>query len=296
MKPTEFALLPVALALAASAAAARPAAAQRLIDWPIRTSADADAIAAGAVAAFWNPAATARLPGRAQGFLMDMEGFRDSGLGGLAAAGAIALKRGITIGAGFSHLAVGPINLTSTSPTDSLGQVDVAEDLLAVAAAQRLGTSIFVGVDAQYSWANAIADRRSELGVGTGILWSVTSGLEPALGASVMARGSTAEWLLGGQIARLLEPVQGLRFGVSAGLSGTGRSEGVSERAALSIGWRDILGASVGAAGEAQSGGTAWDPLLGADLHLDRYTLAVLREGIANGFGAAYYYQLRVRF
>lgn len=274
----------------------RPAAAQRLIDWPIRTTVGAEAVEGGATAAFWNPATAGLMTGRGQAFLMDMEGFRDSGLGGVAVAGAARLPGDVAMAVGFSHLGVGPIGLTTTSPADSLGEVNIAEDLFAFGAARSLPHDLWIGVAAQYSRASSVANNRGEFGLGTGLAWTPGISVQPVLAASVLTRQGATEWLAGVAVNRLLEPVDGLKIGASYGMSGGAEKLGIGHRAALSVHWRDLIGAAAGMVGEPGSTGTTWSLIMGANLQLGRYGLSVLREGIPNGFGAAYYYQLRVAF
>ncbi len=283
----------LALTTLAAPGAAR---AQRLLDWPIRVTAGAEALGRGAAAAFWNPAA-ASLPGsRAQAFVMDMQGFRDSGLSGVAVAGAIDLNGDLALAAGYAHLGLGPIPLTSTSPADDLGEADVAEDLFAIAAARDLGSGLRVGVAAQYSRGNGTLEHRSDEALGAGLHFAPAMRLEPVIGASILSRGGASEWLLGAGLDRLAEPVDGLKIGASWGGSGGHGRSGFAQRAAVTARWRDVLGGAIGAAAEPGSDGTRVEPILGADLQLGRYRLAVLRESIVNGFGAAYYYQLHVLF
>ncbi len=277
---------------------ARPVRAQRLLDWPIRTGIEADAVATGPAAAFWNPAgAGGGGEERGQAFLEDIEGYRESGLGGVALGGSIRLQEGFYLAAGFSHLGVGPIPLTGSSPADQTGEINVTEDLLGVAAARDLGGGVWVGVGGQYARSDDAYSARSRTSLGTGLAWRPPArGLEPVVGASIWSRGGGAEWNAGAGLGHILEPVDGLLLGASYGVSDDAGPLGPSHRVSATARWNRLLGLSAGVQGDDGADGLSWSPIVSGDLQLGRYRLAVIREGIANGFGAAYYYQIHVEF
>src|SRR5690606_29318978 len=86
-----------------------PASAQRLLDWPVRTTAGTAAFTAGAAAAFWNPAAAGRMDGRAEAMVVDIRGPEATTINGVALAGAVHLDGRTAVFAGYRHLSMDEI-------------------------------------------------------------------------------------------------------------------------------------------------------------------------------------------
>ncbi len=291
-RPRSRLLVPL---LALSALAAQPASAQRLLDWPIRVRPGAEATISGAAGAFWNPA-TIGSASTVEALIMDIDGFRESGLGGLALAASARIDEQLTIAAAVSHLGVDGIPRTETSPADELGEIQISEDVITVSAARRLGRPLSLGVSVQYARTNEAAGSRSESGLGAGIAWTPELRFQPTVGLAALGRAGATEWLAGAELRELYRAIEALRIGASYGLSGGASRPGLTHRAAFEAEWDRGLAAAAGFDGEAGATGTTWNPVLAASLRLGRYALGVLREQIGNGFGAAHYYRLEVRF
>ena len=124
-----------------------PTAAQRLLDWPVRTTAGASALAGGAAAAFWNPAAAGGLEGRADAMVVDIEGPEVTTINGLAVAGAFALDGRTTVFAGYRHLGMDEIVRTTTSPLrdETAPWIEVSGDLFTLGASRDVTPGLRLG-------------------------------------------------------------------------------------------------------------------------------------------------------
>lgn len=284
-----------ALLLACTAASA---AAQRVIDWNIRTTAGAEAVVTGAGAIFWNPAAAGALAGRGEALVLDLEGPETTGLKGVAGAAAVRLPRGATIGLGYEHLGIGDIQRTDTSPlnTDS-DVISVAEDRFTVVASQPVVPGLWIGAMAQYERANEAVQVENQASFGAGIYLEPAVKLHPALGGAAFALpGSGARWDVGGEAD--VPGTTGLPVEVrlSYGVSGTRGPNSVTHRIAGVVGLRDRALLSLGAAAEPSADGRSWQPMASASLRIARYLLGITREQLSSGFGETYSFRIGVTF
>jgi 23S rRNA (adenine2503-C2)-methyltransferase len=92
-----------------------PAAGQRLLDLPVRTWAGADAVATGAVAAFWNPAGAGILTRRGEVLVVDVLAPEPTGMGGFALAAAWQVDSATTVALGYHHVGVDGILRTRSA-------------------------------------------------------------------------------------------------------------------------------------------------------------------------------------
>src|SRR5690606_13046567 len=79
-------------------------AAQKLLDWPVRTGARPEAVAGGAGAVCWNPAATGWLDRRGEALVIDIRGPATAEVHGIAAATAVRVSDRVTLSVGYHHL------------------------------------------------------------------------------------------------------------------------------------------------------------------------------------------------
>ncbi|MFO8174087.1 MAG: hypothetical protein R6T96_07360, partial [Longimicrobiales bacterium] len=109
-----------------------PAAAggQLIFDWPVRSVARPEAVLTGAGAVFWNPGSLAASAGTHQEFwITHIDGPDATGVGGLALAGTLDLPAGIRAALGYWHLGIPDIPITTDSPAQDFGTMEVAEDV-----------------------------------------------------------------------------------------------------------------------------------------------------------------------
>ncbi|HEY8483894.1 MAG TPA: hypothetical protein VIL13_04725 [Longimicrobiales bacterium] len=275
---------------------ARPGVAQRLLDWPIRTSGGAEAVVSGAAAVFWNPAGVGLVEGRIEGLVADIEGPASTGLGGVALAVAWQPGGRVAVALGYHHIGIDGIPRTSTSPipdgTDA--ELDVGEDLVALAAAYELAPGWTAGVLARYWWAN-----QGNLGIqaafGAGVIYRPRLPLRPIVAAAAVTDPTGVRWMSGLE-ASLPTPPGAWRAGVSYGLAGGGwRGAGhLTHRLALLAHWREWLTVTAGFALDPAAESASPEPVVTGELRLGRYTIGITREDLANGLGAAYTYRLNV--
>lgn len=285
------------LALALLLASAAPAPAQRLLSWPVRTGAGAEALLPGAAAVFWNPAATAVIEGRAEGLLLQTDGPDVTGLGGVALAGALRPTRRMTAALGYDHFSIDGIPRTSTSPNpDSAdGEVAIAEDELALASARELLPGLWGGATLRYWWTSRDAGGDRGLAAGLGVHYRLPLPIPAALGGALFTGAEAGpRWLVGVEGASAPIGAGGPSIGLSYGLRDGG--SGREHRAVVSAHWRGRFQIAAGVAGGWEQEPGAWEPVLAASVRLGRYSLAIVREELANGFGASHAYRFNVLF
>ncbi|HET9982213.1 MAG TPA: hypothetical protein VFQ38_01445 [Longimicrobiales bacterium] len=290
-----FRALPGAVLLALAAASA--AGAQGVLDWTVRTSAGAEALEPGAPAVFTNPAAIGLMASRGEGMLLRLDTPDAIDLNGLAASGALRLRRGAVLGVGYQHLGIADIERTSVSPVDGEGTFQVAEDRISLAAAQPLSPSVWAGALAEYVRSDAGVGATSDVLFGLGAAAQLAGGLRPTIGGSALIGQDGTRWSAGIAASPPGMGTLPVALRASYGITGqTARSLAPEHRLAIGGSWRNQLGAMVGVAASASGGAMDWAPVAQADLRLGRYLLGVLREGLANEFGAAYLFHFNVRW
>ncbi len=285
-------------ALLLIASGARSAAAQRVIDWNIRTTAGAEAVVSGAAAVFWNPAAAGAVAGRGEALVLDLEGPEATGLRGLAGAGVVRLPRGATLGLGYEHLGIADIQRTDTSPLNTDADViSVAEDRFTAVASEPVAPGVWFGAMAQYARADEAVQVENQASFGAGAFVRPAVALRPSLGAAAFTLpGTGARWAVGGEADVPGTTKLPVDVRVSYGVSGTHGPNAVTHRIAGVVGWRGRALLSVGAAAEPSAGGRSWQPMASADLRIARYILGVTREQLSSGFGDTYSFRIGVTF
>jgi hypothetical protein len=274
------------------------AAAQRLLDLNPRTSTGAESLAEGAPAVFWNPAGIGVLVGRGEASVIDVRGPESTGLGGLAIAAALRLDARTTAGLGFQHAGIDGIERTSDSPLpeDARGTIDLGEDALTAAVARDLGASLSIGVAVHYLRAADLVQVDDAVEFAAGMRFRPALPLAPAVAIAAHVERDVARWRAGIEVAPLR--MAGGDWTVTAGYGADagGRATGVGHRVATAARYRDRALVSIGAVGGGVDEDFGWAPVASAELRLARYVVGILRESLANGFGAVHALRFSIRF
>lgn len=295
MNSSRAAILATCLSIAA---ATTPLAAQGILDVPVRTTAGADAVRAGAAAVFWNPGAIALTGPRAEVLLLDIRGPTTTGLDGLALAGAIRVDSTTTLAVGFRHSGIDEIGQTTDSPLGDGAStaIDVSEDLFVVAAARGIGGTVRIGVIAGYARSAAVLETDDVLEIGAGMSARLGTALGGTIAGAARGSGDGVRWIAGVSLAPPVARWNSWSVVGDYGAAGAPEYHGVAHRFTAGARWGERAGASAGIAGEPGADGTTWDAVAGADLRLDRYVIGIVREQMPNGFGAVHTFRLSVAF
>ncbi len=271
--------------------------AQRLLDLPVRAWAGADATAPGAAAAFWNPAAAGDIAGRGEIMVLDVLAPDATGLGGFAIAGAWRLDPATTLALGYAHVGVDGILRTTDSPlVEDSTPLEIGEDGLSLAASRSVSRSIAAGVMVRYTRAAEIAADRAVVEFGAGVLLTPALPWSPRLGGGLRAETEGAAWTAGVEVLPIGDAESEWRLGASWNAEGSPMSIGVSHRTAALAAWRNAIELAAGVANEPGADGRTWQPVASATVRFSRYSLAALREEMANGFGAIHAVRFVVSF
>lgn len=279
------------------AATAAPLDAQRLLDLPVRAWAGADAVVTGAAATFWNPASTALLTGRGEVILFDVLAPEPTGLGGFAAAAALRLDERTTLALGYHHVGIDGILHTTDSPlADEAAPLDLGEDAIALAVGRNVGAGLHAGVVARYVRAAEFAVDRSIIEFGAGVDVRPELPARPVIGVAARAESDGIAWIAGVQATPVVTSDGMWTVGGSWGAEGGPLQIGTSHRLATHGTWSDRVAVSLGVSNEPDAAGRTWRPLASATLRFSRYSLGVLREEMANDFGAVHAFRFSVAF
>lgn len=265
------------------------AGAQRLLDWAVRTSAQPDALAGGAAAAFWNPAALGTGGYSAEVVVINLRTPEAIGLSGFAGAASAAVDR-TTFAVAYEQVNMGEITLTDDRP-DETSTLSLSEDHFTLAARRALGSNFGIGAVARYTRDN-VNNTDPVVGLGVGAHLTRPGRYAPQVGGFVISEQDVAAWGAGAE-ARLPFAPADYRVGVAYGASG--RSDTfTTHRVSLSADWREYASVSGGIAREGSGDDAQWQPILAASLRFSRYALGIVRETLSNEFGAAYSFRLQV--
>lgn len=282
------------IAVAATLLYAAPASAQRILDWPLRTTAGPEAVTRGVEAAFWNPAALMVASGRGEAIIADQRTPDAIGLGGFAAAAAWRLDPRTTVAAGYQHVAIDDIGETSTSPIPETGELKFAivEDQVALSAAHALGAALTAGVGVRYSRSDEWGADSSTTSLTAGFILNPALPFSPVAGVSVITQPGGVRYA-GGLDVAVPTLLKDLSVRIGYGLRG-GEDQTTEHRFGFTSLYRSTLGITAGLGGANAGGGSSWQPVLGASVRVNRYELGVMRENLSYGFGAAYSFRFRI--
>jgi hypothetical protein len=283
------AALRAAVAFAACAALPAAAGAQGLLDWPVRASAEHEALFRGAAAGLGNPAGAAEVR-RGEALVLDIRGPEATQVGGVAVAGAVRL-RGFVPFAALTHLGVEAIPRTGSSPTD-LGEAEmrVAEDVLTLGAARTVAPGLAAGAAARVRRSEVGGSRRTEAEVGAGATFRGRGAVAPNVAVAVFGGGARPSWQAAAE-AEVTSAGRPLAVRVGWGAEGIAEAA-VMQRISVAGNWRGVLELSAAAVPEPGN----WQPQVGGVLRLGRYRLTALRELLDHGFGAAHTLGLGLEF
>jgi len=291
------AAVPCLLAVFAVGATSGQLLAQRVLDLPVRESGRPDVLARGPIAVFWNPAG-GRIPSqRGEALVVDVQGPHSTSLDGVALVSVFRLDSSTAIGVGFRHVGLGEIPVTSTSPLpDAIeGTLDISETTLSFAATRVVGPSLTFGAGAHFTRAAQALDASDEVEVGAGLRTAARNWV-PGFGASLGFGEQGTDWAVGAEFAPAAAVLSGGSLSVSYGIAGSPWYHGLTHRVALGATWASRVRLTAGIAGEPDVGGRSWDPVLGAVIEIQRYSVGILREELANGIGAVHTFRLGVTF
>ena len=268
------------------------AGAQRLAEWPVRSSAMPDAITRGAAATFWNPAGLSTGEHRAEALVANLRTSATLDLSGLAGAAALRFERTV-LAAAYEHIGINGFTLTEDRPDGT--QFDLGEDHFTLAAAHEVSSAFTVGATARYARDN-LTDTDVVVGVGAGFITEPKLPLRPLIGAYALSEADAIVW--GAAAEARLPPLGGeYHIALAYGVENDGRAAAPIHRAGARFDYQDRISISAGIRREPvrdQQADAYWEPILAASLHLFRYTLGVVREQLADDFGATYTFRLQI--
>jgi hypothetical protein len=227
-------------------------------------------------------------------WLTHVDGPDATGVGGMAAAGVLDLPLGLRGGLGYWHLGIDDIPRTTDSPERELGEVEVAEDVGLVALSRNLGPSTGIGASLRILRGSVDADSRSEAQAEVGVFHRSALPLQPRAGLSLRGLGGHVQALGGVEVSA--PPMTSSRVPIHLGY-GILWEDGPSplqHRLSLRGSWLDLIHLGVGASHLGRNNG--WVRLWMLGVNIDRYSFAVLRESLANDFGAIHFFRAAIRF
>jgi len=281
------------LALIGLAASFEAATAQRLMDAPVRVTAHPDALVTGPAAIFWNPAGLGTGAYRTEVLVLNVRTPDVIGLAGFGGALAGKFER-TTLAVGYEHVGIDDITETLNSPTDATGELSLGEDHFSIAAGRRVTRRVSVGAVARYARDN-LGDTDPLLGLGAGVEFDAGGRFMPRFGAYAISEKDIASW--GAGVEARLPDFAGpdYRFGVSYGLGG--RTDTFTAHRVLGfVDWGGTATLAAGMLSEPDASASNWQPVMAAGLRFRRYGIGVVRESLANDFGATYSFRLQVGF
>lgn len=269
--------------------------AQRILDWPLRTSAEPEAVSRGVEALYWNPAALTTGPRRGEVMIADQRTPDAIGLSGFGVAAAWRLDNRTTVGAAYQQVSIDDIGQTSTSPATDPGAPSFAitEDLFAGAVSHVLSPGIRAGAVVRLNRSNETGLDSTTTSLGAGFLFTPNVALRPAIGAEVQTTGGGVRYLGAVQLGTR-QFSNGIEVSGGYGVRGGRGALALEHRIGMTVDWRQLVAVTGGAATTKAGSERSWEPVLGASLRVSRYELGVLREVLANDFGAAYAFRFRI--
>ena len=212
----------------------------------------------------------------------------------MAAAGVMDLPLGLRGGAGYWHLGIQGIPRTIDSPERELGEVQVAEDVALLAVARDVGPAIGIGASVRFLRGSVDGDSRSRAEGEVGVFHQSSLPLEPRFGAAVRGLGGEVKALGGVEVSApsVASSRIPLRFGY--GFLADGGPQPTQHRFSFRGSWMDLIHLGIGVSHLGENNG--WAPLWMLGTDIGRYSFAVLRESMANDFGAIHFFRAAIRF
>jgi hypothetical protein len=271
--------------------------AQLVFGWPVRADPGPEALLTGASAALWNPGGLAHSSGAGNDvWVIHVDGPDATGIRGLAVAASIDLPYlgGGRAAVAYQHLGITDITRTSTSPEPDPGQISVAEDVAVISVAHDLASYGGIGAGFRYQRATAGNEARDAVSGQVGFTVHPSLPLHPRVGVVLLGIGSDPGLMGGVEISLPRTRIESFQLRTAYGIGIDLSPAEAEHRLSLKGTWRSNYRIGVGVTG--QPDGNGWTGLwsLGADF--GRYSFSILREGMANDFGAVHFYRAAIRF
>ena len=283
--------LRVLIGIALMSMGAAPTAGQRLLNWPVRTSALPEAVISGAGAVFWNPAGVAVAAGsRAEVMVVNLRTPADLGLTGLA-VGALGVFERTVLAVGYEHIGIDAIIETTTS-TEAVGEINLGEDHFTLAVSREVTRALHAGATARYTRDN-LSGTDPVVAFGAGLQVNLNTSLSPRLGVYALTEAEQVGWGAGAELRLPAWLGDAYQVGAAYGVSDLG--DGIlGQRVTALLGWKDQVSVTGGIVREGSAAEASWQPAMAASLRISRYTLGVLRESLSNDLGATYSFRLQI--
>ncbi|MBT8397671.1 MAG: hypothetical protein HKO65_18595 [Gemmatimonadetes bacterium] len=268
---------------------------QVIFDWPLRAAPQPEPILTGAGAVFWNPGSLVPEVGTTREvFIIHVDGPDATGVTGVAVSGVTELPMGFYGGAGYWHLGIQDIPRTTSSPQLEAGGINVSEDVFVVSFARPLAGQTGVGGGFSFQRGAAGKESKSRIEGEIGLHHQSALPFSPRFGLSLKGLGGELTPRAGAEVS--LPPLASARIPIRVGygIQTDGKLKPVDHRFSVRGSWMDQihLGTGFSYLGE----GNGWTSLWMIGAEIGRFSLSVLRESLANGFGAVHFFQGAVRF
>jgi len=265
-----------------------------VFDWPIRAVPQPEAVLTGAGAVFWNPGSLVGEVGTVpEAWLAHVDGPAATGVRGVAMAGVMELPMGFRGGLGYWHLGVEDIPRTTTSPDPEPGGISVTEDVGFLSLSRGVTSYSGAGATLRIQRGSVAGERevRVEGDVGVHLLPNLP--LSPRFG--LVLRGLGGDLSTMGAVEASLPPLASSRIPIrlAYGVDTDWGDMPLEQRLSIRGSWMEDLHLG---AGFNHVEGEGWNPLWMLGVDIGRYSLSVLRESLANGFGPVHFYRAAVRF
>ncbi len=268
---------------------------QLIFDWPLRAAPQPEPVVTGAGAVFWNPGSLIPEVGTSREvFIIHVDGPDATGVGGVALSGVTDLPMGFHAGVGYWHLGVKDIPRTTTSPHHEIGEINVSEDVMVVSLARSLAGLVGIGGGFRLQRGTAGEEARSRIEGEIGVHHQSGLPLSPRFGLTLRGLGGELKPHAGTEVS--LPPLASSRIPIRVGygVQTDGKLKPEDHRISLRGSWMDQvhLGTGFSYLGE----GNGWTSLWMIGAEIGRFSVSILRESLANGFGSIHFFQGAVRF
>ena len=272
-----------------------PARGQLIFDWPIRSGPQPESLLTGAEAVFWNPGNLAEAAGTMEElWVTHIDGPDETGVRGLALAGVFHLPVGFRAAAGYWHLGIPDIPITTDSPAQEMGTLEVAEDVAILGLARNGMGGVGLGGALRFQRGSAGGEHLTEMDGSLGMSITPRIPFSPRLGLALTGLAQSPRILAGlelgsRRLARGRIPIH-LAYGIQRERGGKVTDHRVSLRGS----WMERIHLGMGLSHWGEKEG--WTPLWSLGVELGRYSFAILRENLSNGFGPVHFYRGAIRF
>ena len=171
----------------------------------------------------------------------------------------------------------------------------IGQDLFAAAVAHSIA-GFRIGASAQYARSSDILNQDDAVRLGIGLHYALPIAAVPiTLAGTAQSQDETTLWSAAVRAAPRL-PFQDWTAGATYGAAGETAVDGVSHRLTAHAVWRELVTIEGGAVREAESGGHTMTAIGSIGVRVNRYELGVVRESLANAFGAVHTFRIGILF